>query len=533
MKKNVLRALVSALLMWLAWPPIPFTAPILFIALLPILFIVEDFATRPQHNNGWKVFLLSGLAFFIWNTASIYWVFNAMNAILPPFPAFLIALIPYSLSASLMAIAFVLYYKLRKKYTYWIAASGLICFWLSYEFLHQTWSLAFPWMTLGNGFATTHQLVQWYEFTGVYGGSLWILISNIALFAAVRRKSSNRKWKPSALLWLAIITIPSAASTLRYLQYEERINPAEVVVVQPNIEPYKKYSLTMSEHLQRLFSLSDSVAEPNTEFFIWPETAIPEFTNEETIRASYTFARIQDFLYPYKNASLLSGIETYKIYDSPQTPTAQPIDPRGFADHFNAAVLIENSGTVQFYHKSKLVPGAETMPFMGLDFLKPLFRKFGGTAGGYGTQKEPSVFYAQSGIGAAPIICFESIWGAYVGDFISKGAQFIAIITNDGWWGDTAGKDQHLLYAKLRAIETRRWIARSANTGISGFINQRGDVVQRTDWWTATAIRQEINLNEALTFYVKSGDYIAKLGVGGGMVFLLVLIFSRLKKQQP
>src|SRR5690606_3773390 len=110
----------------------------------------------------------------------------------------------------------------------------------------------------------------------------------------------------------------------------ERINPAEVVVVQPNIEPYKKYSLTMSEHLQRLFSLSDSVAEPNTEFFIWPETAIPEFTNEETIRASYTFARIQDFLYPYKNASLLSGIETYKIYDSPQTPTAQPIDPRGF-----------------------------------------------------------------------------------------------------------------------------------------------------------------------------------------------------------
>ena len=189
--------------------------------------------------------------------------------------------------------------------------------------------------------------------------------------------------------------------------------------------------------------------------------------------------------------------------------------------------MIENSAKLQFYHKSKLVAGAEQFPFASaLSFLKPLFAGFGGTTGGYGSQEEPSVFYAQSGIGAAPVICYESIWGNYVAEYVRQGAQFIAIITNDGWWGDTAGKDQHLAYAKLRAIETRRWVARSANTGISGFINQRGDVVQQTDWWTPAALKQDINLNEEITFYVSTGDYLAYGGLGGAMIFGLLALLS-------
>ena len=188
----------------------------------------------------------------------------------------------------------------------------------------------------------------------------------------------------------------------------------------------------------------------------------------------------------------------------------------------NAAVLIDGSSKLQFYHKSKLVPGAEKLPFgEALDFLKPLFAHFGGATGGYGSQDKPSVLYSQSGIGAAPVICYESIWGNYVGEYIRQGAQFIAIVTNDGWWGNTSGKDQHLLYAKLRAIENRRWVARSANTGISGFINQRGDIVQETKWWTPDALTQEINLNEDLTFYTKYGDWVLYLALLGGIVTLV------------
>jgi len=170
----------------------------------------------------------------------------------------------------------------------------------------------------------------------------------------------------------------------------------------------------------------------------------------------------------------------------------------------------------------------EQLPFGNtLSFMKPLFAHFGGSTGGYGSQPEPSVFYSQSGIGAAPVICYESIWGDYVAEYIRKGAQFIAIVTNDGWWGNTSGKDQHLLYAKLRAIENRRWVARSANTGISGFINQRGDIVQQTSWWTPAALSQEINLNEELTFYTKYGDLVLFLALAGG---LFSLYFFYLKK---
>ncbi|MFA4978721.1 MAG: nitrilase-related carbon-nitrogen hydrolase, partial [Sphingobacterium sp.] len=119
----------------------------------------------------------------------------------------------------------------------------------------------------------------------------------------------------------------------------------------------------------------------------------------------------------------------------------------------------------------------------------------------------------------------------YVSQYVKKGAQFIAIITNDGWWGNTSGKDQHLQYAKLRAIENRRWVARSANTGISGFINQRGDIVQQTKWWQPAALNQEINLNEEITFYTQAGDIAAYLGLVLATGGLVILIVVRRKKE--
>jgi apolipoprotein N-acyltransferase len=236
--------------------------------------------------------------------------------------------------------------------------------------------------------------------------------------------------------------------------------------------------------------------------------------NEDGINNNIYFKQAQYFLRKYKNSTLITGGETYRFYNNRATPTASATQQPGvFADNFSSAIGIENSGNVQIYHKSRLVPGAESLPFGNtLSFLKPVFEHLGGATGAYGPQADADVFYSQSGIGADPVICFESIWGEYVARSVRKGAQFIAIITNDGWWENTSGKDQHLDYAKLRAIETRRWVARSANTGISAFINQRGDIVQQTKWWTQAAIKQDINLNSELTFYVEHGDYLPKAG---------------------
>ncbi len=542
MNKNQLLTLLSAFLLWSAWPPIPFTAPALLIALVPLLLAVENVINSNKLKKGKNIFWLCGLCFFIWNTASIYWVFNSLNAVMPSWVAVLISLIPFGLAALLMTSAFWLYYRLRRISTRFWSYTGLVCFWIAYEYLHQTWDLAFPWMNLGNGFAQAHYLVQWYEYTGVYGGTLWVLVSNILVFETylafkTSPKSSLDKGASKWILTAGLgtyILIPITISLIMYYRYQEKLNPANVVVVQPNIDPYAKFGLmSSSAQIQQLIRLSDSAGQVNTEYFIWPETAISENKDEAQIRTDPDFLSIQQFLSKYKNGNVLSGISSYAVYDTAKTQTANfDQNSKLYFDNFNAAIQIENSPKVQFYHKSKLVPGVEQLPFASvLAFMKPIFAGFGGSTGGYGKQKEPSVFYSQSGVGAAPVICYESIWGNYVADYVKKGAQFIAIVTNDGWWGNTSGKDQHLEYAKLRAIETRRWIARSANTGISAFINQRGDIVKQSKWWVPTALKEDINLNENLTFYVKYGDYIALMGCFGSGIFGILLFIGIFKKR--
>jgi apolipoprotein N-acyltransferase len=119
-----------------------------------------------------------------------------------------------------------------------------------------------------------------------------------------------------------------------------------------------------------------------------------------------------------------------------------------------------------------------------------------------------------------------------VAGFVRNGANMIFIITNDGWWGNTAGHRQHMLFSSVRAIETRRSIARSANTGTSCFVNQRGDVFQATRYWEPAVIRQKINANNKITFYVRYGDYIARASIFGMVIFLLIAISQRLQRKK-
>jgi apolipoprotein N-acyltransferase len=537
-KHPLLPALLSAFLLWLAWPPHTFAAPLLLIGLVPLMIALDQIISKSESKTGKKVFLTAGLTFLVWNTACIYWVYNAISAYNNPLVALLISLIPYGLGALLMTFAFWLYYRFLKVVTRKsIAYLALLCFWIGMEYLHATWDLAFPWMTLGNGLAGMHQLAQWYESTGVYGGSIWIMISNILAFEAYksyRLQTGYLKIRP-AIAWLIFLIIPAGISLIKYYSYEEKSVPINVVAVQPNIDPYEKSAgISPSDQLKTLSQLSDSVAQVNTEYFIWPETAIPNFADEDKIRSNTEFMNMQNFLSRYKNGSLLTGIESIKIYNDKKTLSAKFDANSGlYFDNFNTAMQVENSTKVQFYHKSKLVPGVEKMPFpKTLSFLAPVFSGLGGTVSGWGWQDSPGVFYSQSGVGVAPVICYESLWGGWIGGAVKNGAQFIAIITNDGWWGNTYGKDQHFLYAKLRAIETRRWVVRSANTGISGFINQRGDVVRQSKWWTRDALKMDINLNDQLTTYVKSGDIIAQILSGIGVVLALFIPYHTFFKKK-
>jgi len=538
-KRNTLLAIFSGLLLWLAWPPVHYTTFLLFFGMVPMLVAIENIIQSDESRKGKKIFRTAFIGFFIWNTLCVYWVYNSLKQV-GEVVALPISMIPYSLGPLLMATAFSLYYRVRQHTSRNISLLLLAGLWIGYEYLHQTWDLKFPWMTLGNGFAVSHSWVQWYEYTGVYGGTVWIWASNIFIFLIY---IGLREAKPAALrlkqiaIWVAIIILPLSFSLYRYYTYVENADPANIVAVQPNIDPYAKISsIPAMEQVNSLIGLSDSIGQANTEYFIWPETAIYDESaiNEDKIRHNAYYLRVQNFLNKYKNGNVLTGIESTKLYNSDLTPSATHIPGSDqYYDVFNAAMNVENSSTVQFYHKSKLVPGVEALPFSGLTgFLKPVFEHLGGAVGSYGSQKEPTVFYSQSGMGAAPIICFDSIFGEWVAKSVGKGAQFVAIITNDGWWENTSGKDQHLDYAKLRAIETRRWVCRSANTGISAFINQRGDIVQQSKWWVKTALKQNINLNSDITFYVRFGDYIPMFGSLITVLCILFLLFKRFSNRK-
>src|ERR1700744_984312 len=181
MKKNILLALFSGLLLWLAWPPMHYTTILLFFGLVPMLVAMENIIKSPAAKKGRQLFAVTFSGFFVWNTLCIYWVYNSLK-IIGPITAIPISLIPYSLGPLLMAAACWLYYRLRLSVGRSWGLAGLVCFWIGYEYLHQSWDLAFPWMTLGNGLAVNHQWIQWYEYNGVYGGTIWIWAINILIF---------------------------------------------------------------------------------------------------------------------------------------------------------------------------------------------------------------------------------------------------------------------------------------------------------------------------------------------------------------
>ena len=200
------------------------------------------------------------------------------------------------------------------------------------------------------------------------------------------------------------------------------------------------------------------------------------------------------YLQAYPKATMIVGASTYRSYDNdgPHSETAHQFkDSKNYYDAFNTALQIDKRDSIQVYHKSRLVPGVEIMPYHTVfGFLEKLTIDLGGTSGSLGIQNERTNFISPVGTKIAPAICYESIYGGFMSAYIRNGAQLIFVITNDGWWGNTPGFRQHMNYARLLAIEFRKSIARSANTGISCFINQRGDVIQHTGWWVEDAIRQ-------------------------------------------
>jgi apolipoprotein N-acyltransferase len=284
--------------------------------------------------------------------------------------------------------------------------------------------------------------------------------------------------------------------------------------------------------------MAENAITDKTSWLITPETTVDDPINEENPGDNIYILSLKDFAMEHPGTSIISGLVSFRLYpglkEAP-TASARRIDTSGYYyDHFNSAFRIDTGEMIGIYHKSKLVTGIETQFSAGLGKLADkILPDLGGTKWGYGVQKERFCFeHPVTKQIVAPIICYESVFGNYVADYVRKGAEALFIITNDGWWKNTNGYKQHLSYASIRAIETRRPVARAANTGVSCIIDIRGLRIQETEWWTSTTLKGEISSETAQTPYVLHGDYLLTIfSVASVLVILYVFIALPLRKK--
>lgn len=525
-------AILSGICFGLGWPETGSITPLLFVAFVPLLILQND----AKQNNS-KLFGYSYLAFLTWHFISISWVYCVNEGI----ETKIISLLTPSLINSLfISTIFLWFHKARKRLGDKAGYVAFFSFWIAFEYLHLHWSLSYPWLNLGNGLANNIKWIQWYEFTGTFGGTLWILITNLIIYFIIREYIAFKTWHKLNIIGLALwLIVPCIISFVIWSNYEEKVDPIEVVIVQPNIDPYyEKFSgLTPEEQLVKFTQMGASKMTENTNYLIGPETAIPLSVNIDQFKQLPPWKILKGFQQEHPNLNITLGASLNKFFfpGDKITNTARKIRNQDvWYDSYNSAVQIDRSDTFQIYHKSKLVLGVETMPFpQFFQHFQDVIFDLGGTTGTLGTQKERDVFTSPtSSAVVAPVICWESVYGEYCNEYIQKGANTIFIMTNDGWWDDSPGYHQHFSYARLRAIETRRSIARSANTGTSALINQKGESFEETPWWEEAVIKGNINLNNDLTFYVTYGDYIARLGTFMAVMLLLWSIVKRFSKEE-
>ncbi len=531
---SILLAILSGILLWLGWPT--YGLPLLlFGAFVPLLLVEKKLRYSTKKNKGWRVLGLAYLSFFIWNFATTGWLYYSTA-----FGMWFAVLV----NSLLMALVFLCYHRFARKVSQGAAFTFLVCLWIGFEYLHLHWDFSWPWLNLGNGFSEYTGWIQWYEYTGTFGGALWIWVLNIVVFYAISRLRENgftiKKVLKKAIVPIIIILVPIAISQVILELYSIELTKGggtEVVIVQPNIDPYEeKYTTTNNKVVELITDLVLPELTQDTQFVITPETVLADNLKINQIGYHPTLQRLRGNFAAYPNLNYLGGISLLDVFKDHRRATTQTNianDGVTLYNDFNSAMFFNQRGPIELYHKSKLVVGIENFPYKGI--LEPILGDamidLGGTKATKTTQENRSVFTSKNGTNVAPVICYESVYGEYVTEYVKNDADFIAIITNDAWWGNTQGHKQHLSLARLRAIENRRWITRSANTGISAIINHKGAIIKSLAYEEQGVLKGRIIKRKGRTFYVQHGDYIARIAIFMG-VFTLLFGFARRRKKR-
>lgn len=515
-KKRWLASLIGGLIMFLAFPFSGTITPLIFLSFIPLLVVEADILSHGRSSL--NIFSHSFICFLIFNLGTSWWIWNASAGG---------AIFAFLFNAVVMSIAFQAFHITRKHVGSKQGYLSLPFYWLGFEYLHNHWEFAHPWLSLGNTFSERVGWIQWYEYTGVTGGSLWVIIVNLIGYIIYRNWKQKKSLKRSIFVYAASIIIPIAVSLSIKISFNESLKDlserkqVETLIIQPNIDPYNdKFDRgSFYAQNQKILQLASEKISPKTDLIVAPETAISASFFEPRLTSIMVYPMYRDSLKIW-NTELLIGASTMKMFGDKNSRSSRLTNDGRYIEYYNTSLFLSPNKEAEFIHKSKLVAGVEHIPYSYyIPFFDELAIDNGGTIGSLG--KEKSVKIMETSFGKiAPIVCYESVFSEFVAEQSRLGAELLCVITNDGWWKDTPGYKQHFSFARLRAIENRKWLIRSANTGKSGVISPTGEIIKETEWWIPDAITAKVQLLSQETSYTKYGDIL-----GRSSAFLAVFIF--------
>ncbi len=529
--ERFLLAFVSGVLLSLSFPPLK-TGFFATVGFVPLLFLID------RLENYKQLFRYSYIAFFFFNLFTLYWVGGWSKEADPFLMVGCVLLI--LVHPILFFLPMWFYMFIKKNYGGKLHLFIFPFAFTLFEYFRSTTELAFPWLTIGNTQTYFLEKIQFIEFTGIYGLSFLILTVNVIFYLALKEIFREKNFLSKSALRYFIVGVLIYIVPDVYGVYvlkssdEDSFKEMKVGLIQPDINPWLKWEGTLAEQLELYMGMTKDLIhrEPDVELVVYPETAITYYFLLSPYRYHFNWFKSQiDSL----NVAILTGFPDARFYDDPsQAPPSSHIikDTGQRYDAYNAmGLFLPGSDKIQKYAKMILVPFGERLPYADVFhfLIEPL--QWGVGISNWAKGKDTTVFEMKRRNGEivkfSGGVCYESIYPSLIREFVKRGAQFLVVITNDSWYGNTSGPYQHFQYSILRAVENRRSIVRCANGGISGFIDPYGRVQRKTRFHEKTQIADVIRLNDEKTFYTKYGDIIVHIS---GFAVVLAFLFTMFKK---
>ena len=488
-----------------------------WIAFVPLFAAIE-------HESLTKAFWLGWIAGCIHFLGTLYWVTVTM-VLYGNLSKFFsgVALLLLVMYLALYIAIFCLLLRFLHRYTTIPLLISAPVLWVGLEYLRSFFIIGFPWNFLGYSQFLTPQVTQIADITGVYGVSFLIIFVNAGLYTLLNSDTLRITKVRTVIAMLcfvgfcigySLIKLPSANAMADNVSSDEETSErVKIAVVQGNIDQNIKWD---REHRQQIFDtyvdLSRKVLDEKPDMIVWPETAVP-------------FVFQYDPVYKKQLLDVVRNLHTFLLFGGLDIV---PVSTPERYHSLNSAFLLSPEGDILAkYDKILLVPFGEYVPFEKLLFFVERIT----TAIGKVRPGKTFEVMTFKQIPFSTVICFEVIFPNLVRKFVDRGAQFLLTITNDAWFGKTSASYQHFAMVTFRAIENRVAFARSANTGISGFIDPYGRILDESDIFVEDALVHDIPLRETTTFYTRYGDIFARLCFALSLCWTGYIFFKKKTRQ--